>query len=81
MKNKMSIRDSVLTVGAERSEFCGVEYKAECCGSKIGRGNSMFGIVDHYGEVQSEMCGRCLKKYAYYKKHQHDDFCISEYGN
>lgn len=74
----LSISESVMVIGAERMEFDGVSYKSHCCSSFVGKGNSMYAIVDHYGEVIDEMCGRCLKKYAHYKKHQYDNFTASE---
>lgn len=78
---KLSISESLIVVEAEKMEFEGVNYKSDCCGSFIGKGNSMYAIMDYYhNEVIDEMCGRCLKKYAYYKKHQYDDFDASEFG-
>lgn len=82
MVESLPINESVQVLNAEKHDF-DKEYKAECCGSRIGKGNAMYSILSggESCEVEMECCSYCLKKYAYFKQHQYDNFNENELKN
>lgn len=78
--NELSVFEAIGLTGAEKQEFSGV-FVADCCGSKISKGNSFYSIPSggESDEVNYECCTRCLKKRSYYEKHRYDDFDAKAY--
>jgi len=75
MGETLKVSEAIQVLGAVKMEFDG-EFIAECCNSKITRGNSFYSVMSggESDEVAYECCTRCLKKQGYYEKHRHDDF-------
>jgi hypothetical protein len=71
----LHIAEAVALLGAEKQDFQGA-HVAPCCGSPLGKGNAFYAIFSggDSDEVEDECCTRCLKRFAYYRKHQHDNF-------
>jgi hypothetical protein len=76
----VSIAEAIKVTGAEKVEFES-SFKADCCGSIIQKGNAFYAIYSggEESEIEDECCTRCLKKVAYYKQHQYDNFNPDDY--
>lgn len=70
----VSMKEAHEILELDKHDFDGV-FKAECCGSTIGKGNSMYNVNStcHNGtETLFEACTKCVKKYAWYENNKYE---------
>ena len=63
----VSMKEAYKILELDKHDFDGV-FKSECCGSTIGRGNSMYDInqTGHSGtETEVQLCTKCVKIHAW----------------